>query len=125
MKATKESKTKNYKENVISDFDAITHVINLLFKTPKASLPFMLGVGFELRDLLFKKIETSEYERSLDDLKKQIRLITSNADIQIDVSRRNTGTEIILSIRTNKKIDRTIRIPVDGEDIRYKDIIVE
>lgn len=125
MIATKESRTKNYKENVLRDFDAITHVINLLFKTPRISLPYAPGLGFDLRDLLFKNSATSEYESSLNDLKRQIRAAAGNSDIKIDIDRTGDTTEIIFTIAVDSTTEVNVFVPVESGEPKYKDIIVK
>lgn len=130
MIATKESKTKNYKENILTNFEAVTHVVNLLFRTPRAFLPYSLGMGFELRDLLFKDPSSSEYDRSLNDLKSQIRLATGNSDMTVAVDRDkdsdgSTVTEIILTVNVSGTQSLNVYVPIDNGEPKYKDIIVK
>ncbi|MGL5766527.1 MAG: hypothetical protein ACRCX8_12895 [Sarcina sp.] len=125
MLATKESRTKNYKENIIKGFDAVTHVVNLLFKTPTISLPYSLGLGFELRDLLFKDLGSDEYESSLNDLKRQIRHAVGNSDVKVSVDRTGDTTEIVLRVTVDDERTINISVPVENNEPKYKDIIVK
>lgn len=125
MFVTKESKTKNYKENILVGFEAVTHVVQLLFQTPRISLPYALGIGFELKDLLFKEAATEEYQTSVNSLKDQIRKITGNTDMDVNVKRNGTTTEVILTVNVGNE-ETTITVPVtDDKTIRFKDITVE
>ncbi|MGL5715349.1 MAG: hypothetical protein ACRCX2_20190 [Paraclostridium sp.] len=128
MFITKESRSNNYKENVARSFPAVQQVIQLLFSTPQMSMPFSLGLGFELKDMLFKIAGSDTEQAVITELNTQVRAIVGDESIDVNFSRDGSTINLIINF-TYDNANRRATVPVldlgdDKFEISFKDIIV-
>lgn len=129
IRVVKESRSNNYKENTMLGFAAVQHAIELLFSTAGGSMPYALGYGFELKDLLFKESGSESESRTMANFNKQIRALANDEDIVVDFSRDGVVINLLITYSYNRET-MTATIPVadignDNYRLNFDEITVK
>ena len=121
-------KSLNYKEQVLTGWNAVEAAIYTLISTPMNSIPEMPSLGFDLHEFLFREatdIELSSLESELAEKIKQVTL-ESNVNCTVEVQGQNAYITVIYQKDngSEQRLPITIEDGSDGRFIKFKNIIV-
>lgn len=121
-------KSLNYKEQVLTGWNAVEAAIYTLISTPMNSIPEMPSLGFDLHEFLFREatdIELSSLESELAEKIKQVTL-ESNVNCTVEVQGQNAYITVIYQKDngSEQRLPITIEDGTDGRFIKFKNIIV-
>lgn len=121
-------KSLNYKEQVLTGWNAVEAAIYTLISTPMNSIPEMPSLGFDLHEFLFREatdIELSSLESELSEKIKQVTL-ESNVNCTVEVQGQNAYITVIYQKDngSEQRLPITIEDGTDGRFIKFKNIIV-
>lgn len=121
-------KSLNYKEQILTGWNAVEAAIYTLLTTPMNSIPEMPTLGFDLDDFLFRSKDDREVGELETELSDKIRQVTnqSNLSCTIEIDQWNTYITVIYQKDNGSetKLPITISEGTDGRSIRFKNIIV-
>lgn len=121
-------KSLNYKEQILTGWNAVEAAVYALISTPMNSIPEMPTLGFDLHEFLFREatdIELSSLESELTEKIKQVTM-DSNVHCTVEVDGLNAYITVIYQKDngSEQRLPITIEEGTGGRFIRFKNIIV-
>ena len=121
MIITEESATNNYKESRFNGYPCAQKILTYLFSTPRYSMPYALGIGFDLSTLIFKVKGSAEEEEAIRDAEQQITTVCSGDDVSVKLER--SGTTIMnmqITFGSASGENQSIEIPISYTSSEYR-----
>lgn len=121
-------KSLNYREQILTGWNAVEAAIYTLISTPMNSIPEMPTLGFDLDDFIWRSRDDRELSELEIELGEKIKQVTNDSNITctIEVDQYNTYITVIYQKDdgTETKLPITISEGTDGRSIKFKNIIV-
>lgn len=120
-------KSLNYKEQILTGWNAVEAAIYCLISTPMNSIPEMPSLGFDLDEFLWRTNgrDLSELETELGE---KIRQVTNQSNVTCTVELDKYNCYITVTYQkdngTEEKLPITISEGTNGRSIKFKNIIV-
>lgn len=121
-------KSLNYKEQILTGWNAVEAAIYTLISTPMNTIPEMPSLGFDLEDFVWRNMNDSEVSALETELTEKIRQVTNQSNLTCSISydrfncyitvlyQKDNGSEVKLPI--------TISDGTNGRSVKFKNIIV-
>lgn len=121
-------KSLNYKEQILTGWNAVEAAIYTLISTPMNSIPEIPTLGFDLDDFTWRNKDDKELHELENELGDKIRQVTnqSNLTCTVDVDQYNCYITVVYQ----KDNGSEVRLPITisdgtaGRSVKFKNIIV-
>lgn len=121
-------KSLNYKEQILTGWNAVEAAIYTLISTPMNTIPEMPTLGFDLDDFIWRSRDDRELSELEVELSEKIKQVTNDSNVScvIEVDQYNTYITVTYQKDdvTEEKLPITISEGTDGRSIKFKNIIV-
>lgn len=121
-------KSLNYKEQILTGWNAVEAAVYTLISTPMNSIPEMPTLGFDLDDFIWRSRDDRELSELEVELSEKIKQVTNDSNVScvIEVDQYNTYITVTYQKddATEEKLPITISEGTDGRSIKFKNIIV-
>lgn len=122
-------KSLNYKEQILTGWNAVEIAIYSLLTRPMNSLPEIPTLGFDLHEFLFRDSTDSQIGELEQELSSKIQMVTKHSNIKCKVEVIGDNAYITIVYQKDDGSEMTLPITIEegtnGRSILFKNIIVK